>query len=331
MENCKNKIIQLRWIGRFGNRMFQYVFGCAYAKKFNCLYYIPSEWEGSYLFCENKYCKIITNDMLRLYVNQTQSHLQTPEYIKYSLEKYNDLTGDTVEFVSIENKENIGKTNIAFNDLHCMYFSHCYDLVDDELITEIFSFNEKIINSDMYNWYNKNKYTYDVVHLRRGDVASINFQGPYSMISKNSYLKQIDFLGWNKDEIIWISDDESERTMSPLHKYCKTQGHKWEYPRGEFFLENTDYFFDFLPDFLLMYFARKIIRGNSSFGWWACCLSNAEIYSPIIISKPPECNDRYYEMETGFTKGNHMHFVGNKFEHLCFNDIVFTNCKIYNK
>ena len=128
----QKKIIQLRWIGRFGNRMFQYVFGCAYAKKFNCTYYIPSEWEGTQLFRSNRYCKIIPDDTLRLCVNQTLPELTTNEYLKSALAEYNAKNNDTVSFVNFDDPANIGNDNVAFNDLSCMYFSHCFDLVDDD-------------------------------------------------------------------------------------------------------------------------------------------------------------------------------------------------------
>ena len=54
MNTTPNKIVLLHWIGRFGNRMFQYAFGCSYAKRYNCIFYIPSEWEGSIIFKSNK-------------------------------------------------------------------------------------------------------------------------------------------------------------------------------------------------------------------------------------------------------------------------------------
>lgn len=327
----QKKIIQLRWFGRFGNRMFQYVFGCAYAKKFNCTYYIPSEWEGTHLFRKNKYCQLIPNDALRLCVNQTLPEMTTTQFLKSSLAEYNAKNNDTVEFVDTANKDHIGKDNIAFNDLNCMYFSHCFDLVDDDLVSEIFTFNDVIVNSDVYKWYLGIRHTYDVVHLRRGDVSWPNFSGHYSMISKASYLKLIRQLGLNNDELIWISDDANERTKGYLHKYHATDGHKWSYPYGEEFKSNTPYFFDFLPDFLLMIFARRIIRGNSSFAWWAACLGDAEIYSPVIMPKPMELREKFFESDAVFEKGNHPHFVGSKQESSAFNDIIFANCIKYKK
>ena len=327
----QKKIIQLRWIGRFGNRMFQYVFGCAYAKKFNCTYYIPSEWEGTRLFRSNRYCKIIPDDALRLCVNQTLPQLTTNEYLQSALAEYNAKNNDTVKFVNFDNPINIGNDNVAFNDLNCMYFSHCFDLVDDDLISEIFKFNDTIINSDMYKWYASIKNTYDVVQLRRGDVSWSTFDGHYSMVSKKSYSNLLDKLQLNCDDLIWISDDANDRTTGSLHKYHKTDGHKWSYPVGEEFMWNTPYFYDFLPDFLLMIFARNLIRGNSSFAWWAACLSDAEIHSPVIMPKPVELRHKFFETDVVFEKGNHPHFVGSKHESSAFNDIVFVNCIKYKK
>ena len=193
MENNKQKIVLLRWIGRFGNRMFQYAFGCAYAKKYDCTFYVPSEWEGDYIFKKNKYTQIITDDTLRLYVNQSNvPYEQLDDYIKNQLINYNKSCGDNVEFVSFQTNSPFGKKNIAFNDLHSMYFKHNYDLLDDDLIKEIFSFNDAVLNSEIYKTLSVKKHTYDVIHLRRGDVASTNFSGAHSCISKHSYLKALE-------------------------------------------------------------------------------------------------------------------------------------------
>ncbi len=41
--------------------------------------------------------------------------------------------------------------------------------------------------------------------------------------------------------------------------------------------------FDWLGDFLKLYFARTIFRANSSFSWWAATLSpTAKVFSPVI-------------------------------------------------
>ena len=56
-------IMNLHWIGRLGNRLFQYAFMMDYANKHpNCTVYLPSEWEGDSLFVKPPNCKIIPDD-----------------------------------------------------------------------------------------------------------------------------------------------------------------------------------------------------------------------------------------------------------------------------
>ena len=311
MEN--NKIVLLHWIGRFGNRMFQYAFGCCYAKQFNCTFYIPSSWEGTVLFTQPEYCKIIPDDELRLHINQSYAD---ESYRKTHFLKYKERTGDAVEYINFNNPSHIGKTNIAFDDLNCMYYKHCFKIYNNDIIKEIYTFNHVILQSDIYKWFEDRNNTYNVAHIRRGDISSNNFNGHHSMVSKESYLTQIELL--SLDNIVWVSDDNKEKTVNIWHN--KSPGHKWSYPCGE--SQCKDIFFDFLPDFLLILFARTIIRGNSSFSWWASYLSNAKVYSPVINVKPVEVKNKYYKMDTTYVEGNHPHFMGNISEGE-FNDIIF--------
>ena len=43
-------LLQLRWRGRFGNRMFQYAYGATYARLTGLPFWIPADWEGTRLF-----------------------------------------------------------------------------------------------------------------------------------------------------------------------------------------------------------------------------------------------------------------------------------------
>jgi hypothetical protein len=315
MNITPDKIVLLHWIGRFGNRMFQYAFGCSYAKRFNCIFYIPSEWEGSIIFKPNKYCRLITDATLCLDINNSAA---TDEIRKQSLYNYNNRTGDKVEYVSFDNKKNIGKVNVAFDDLHCMYFQHCYDLFEQDFLQEIYTFNDAVLNSDMYKWYDNNKHTQDVCHLRRGDIAELNFNGAHSMISKASYIKQLDLLGIDKSNVIWLSESKIDRSENMWNN--KSRGHNWAYPNGEKYC--PDIFLDFLPDLLSMIFARTLLRGNSSLSWWGAFLSVAKVYSPVIKPKPVEHKNKYYCLETEFEPGNASHFMGSKLDADFFNDII---------
>ena len=318
MDKDSNKIVLLHWIGRFGNRMFQYSFGCCYAKLYNCTFYIPSEWEGSIIFKPNKYCKIITDDALCLEINKSSA---TDENRKKSLDEYKKRTGDNIEYISFDNKNNLGKTNVAFADLHCMYYTHCFDILDYDFIKEIYTFNDNVLNSEIYKWYYDNKNKFDVIHLRRGDIAELNFVGSHSVISKDSYIKQLEKLGIDdKSKVVWVTESKEDKTENMWNN--KSRGHRWSYPKGEEYC--PDIFLDFLPDLLSMIFSRTLLRGNSSLSWWGACLSDGIIYSPLIKPKPVERKNKYYVLDTEFVKGNYPHFMGCKLDSDCFNDIIIS-------
>jgi hypothetical protein len=293
------KIVLLHWIGRFGNRMFQYAFGCGYAKKYGCTFYIPSEWEGTTLFAPNKYCKIIPDDKLRHTINQTLPQFDNKASRQKAMNDYNTREKDNVEYVTCGNKSTYGKTNIAFDDLDCMYFQHCYEIVDQALINEIFEFSNEVKLSKVYLQHYEKRQTYDVMHLRRGDVANPNFKGAYSMISTNSYINQMNALKINP---VIVSDDQKVRTPT---EWVST-GHRWSYPVGE--QRQPVIFFDWFPDFLTIMFGRIVLRGNSSFSWWACRLGKVDVYSPILTPKP-EPNAHYCQYAE-FEHSNCPHFVG---------------------
>ena len=49
-DRMSEVLLQPRWAGRFGNRMFQYAFGATFARLTGRDYFLPSEWEGTRLF-----------------------------------------------------------------------------------------------------------------------------------------------------------------------------------------------------------------------------------------------------------------------------------------
>jgi hypothetical protein len=316
MDTHSNKLVLLHWIGRFGNRMFQYAFGCSYAKRYGCIFYIPSEWEGSIIFKPNRYCRIITDEILSTDINNACA---TDDMREKSLANYNERTGDTVEYISFQDKHVIGKVNIAFADLHCMYFQYLFDLFDQELIREIYTFNDSVLQSEMYKWFYENKNTQTVCHLRRGDIADPNYIGCHSMISIESYLKQFDMLGISAADVIWLSESKQDRSDNIWND--KSRGHNWAYPKGESYC--PEIFLDFLPDFLSMIFAKTLLRGNSSLSWWGAFLSSAEIYAPIINPKPQDRHNKYHYCDCEFVKGNAPHFMGSKLDAFSFIDIIF--------
>lgn len=320
---AEKKIVLLHWTGRFGNRMFQYAFGCQYAKTYGCTFYMPSEWEGTRLFKPNKHVAIIPDDTLRLHINQTHKDMDTLDYRIKALNDYKTRTGDIVEFVVTNQKEHFGKTNIAFDDLSCMYFPHIFDMLEIEFMREIFEFNDVVKSLPMYNELLSYKGRYDVVHWRRGDIASPGYKGAHSLVSKRSINEAM--ARFPQDDglpVVFVSDDPHYRTrdasgMSFQKWYAKSSGHAWTYPVGEH--PKEEIVFDWLPEFLVIMFARTIFRGNSAFSWWAAFFAqmanqNTTVYAPVVRTKPSEHKGGFWEMDCAFVKGNFPQFMGSKEE-----------------
>ena len=326
----EKKILMLHWTGRFGNRMFQYAFGCQYAKTYGVKFYIPSGWEGDKLFKPNKYVEILPDDDLRLHVNQTHKDMDNLEYRKWALEKYKERTGDPVEFVITNQKSFLGKTNIAFDDLSCMYFPHIFEMLDIQFLKkEVFVFKDEILSSQLYKEITAMKDQYDVVHWRRGDIASPGYKGAHSMVSRRSIDEA---LGRFQQDmmlpIVYVSDDVQYRTkqipgINFQKWYNKSTGHAWTYPVGEH--EKPEIVFDWFPEFLIIMNARVIFRGNSAFSWWSAFFAQMDdydklVYSPVVRTKPADKKGGFWEMDCAFVKGNHPPFMGSNEEG--FYDIV---------
>jgi hypothetical protein len=82
----------------------------------------------------------------------------------------------------------------------------------------------------------------------------------------------------------------------------------WEYPTGSQYLPPI--MFDWLDDFLKLYFARTIFRANSSFSWWAATLSpTARVFSPVMDKRHIYGVDGMEEIDVDFVEGNQPHWL----------------------
>jgi len=325
------KIVQIHWIGRFGNRMFQYAFGCTYSKMYGVHYYMPSEWEGSKLFEPFENCSIIDDPTLRLEVNQTLEALDTDSYRESAIERYNKKTNDNIIRLELNyNNKNLGETNTYFQSLHMMYDPMIFKNVfkNSSIKNNIFNFNSNVKNSKLYKFLSQIKKTYVVAHIRRGDIACENYVGAHSVVSLESYDKAYEKFGFNKLDVLIVSDDQilhnayTKLNIPPeLLDMDEIKKDIWFYPIGQTFIDNES-FFNFFVDFLILYFAKVIFRSNSSFSWWASYLSDAEIYSPVLKKKPVSKQNSNYIQNCEFIKGNHKHFMGTVEDGYGY-DIVF--------
>lgn len=301
-------ILLSHWNGRFGNRMHQYAYGVTYSKLNNVPFLLPSDWEGSRLF-KHQHHAVIENDDVRLKINQTISELATVEYREASLKKhYAQIKRIHPE---IQNQNYISYDHPVYFDSVCAYSSTIFAPMKKEHLLNVFEFSDEVKSTEAYKFWSARQGTYNIAHLRRDDIASPeynknNTQG-YSVISKDSYKKAFKKFNIDERDIAWISDDKTgqwfEMTRPALN-------FGWSYPIGSGY---SPYFiFDWLEDFLKLYFAKTIFRANSSFSWWAAFLSpTATVYSPVLDKQIIYGRDALEEIEVDFVEGNHPHWMYN--------------------
>jgi len=303
-----NPIILSHWNGRFGNRMHQYAYGVTYSKMFNVPFYLPSDWEGTHLF-KRQYHTVIEDDTLRLEINQTQPALNTIEFKTQAVQKlYPNAKLIYPEMVDQNYKDH----NVTvFFDSVCAYSETIFRPMSKNYLLEVFEFSDEVRETEAYKYWDSRKGTYDIAHLRRDDIANASYnknnpQG-YSVVSKESYIKAFEKFGFDPDKIEWTSDDVTGK----WHKREKAENFGWSYPMGSNYRQG--FVFDWLEDFLRLYFARTIFRANSSFSWWACFLSaTATVYSPVLDKQLIYGrDDREEEIEIEFVKGNQPHWMYN--------------------
>ena len=312
------KIVLVHWIGRFGNRMFQYAFGCQYAHDHGIMYYFPSEWEGSIHFQPFHLAQPITEEELKRCLNDAGT-VDDPKCRKKCVESYVNYYTDDVSFLDFNiikspDNQNQGYINIAFDDIAMMFFQHLISsMCIDFLRKYIFRWSDLVKGTEMYKELETKRGTYFVAHLRRGDVVLDNYDGAHSAVEKISYDREIVKLGLDGKNVIWICEDP---TIATRHRWYHSGGDNgWSYPSGQKRLRDDDTVYDFLPDFLTMYFAAVILRGNSSFSWWAAELSNAEVFSPVVADRPEGMKGPHW-IDCPFIQGNSPNFMGRRFDNL---------------
>lgn len=300
------KIMMVHWNGRFGNRLFSYAFGRHYAEKFGHEFIIPSEWEGTVLFKEVG-SRIVEDNELRLRLNQSTQPFDNLAARSKAVAQYGERTGQSLQYLNPDLPGDYGKTHVYFDSL-CAFAPHIFDNYTMTDLRRWFEWSDEVRSLDVYKALEDRQGTYDIAHLRRDDIScpAYNKARPqaYSVISKDSYLKAFAKFGFDPAKVEWSSDD---RTGKWLPRTPGPRQAGWTYPVGSHRV--PDVIFDWLPDFLRLHFARTIFRSNSSFSWWAACLSPcAQVYSPVLRSR------RLYlqegdEIDCEFVEGNHPHWV----------------------
>ena len=298
-------ILLSHWNGRFGNRLFQVAYGNTFAQKTGYEFILPSEWEGFKLFKLKN--KVLENDYLRLHLNQS---IQPFDNIHYRISKILEHIPNSI-FVNVDNDNpyKIYNKNQFFDSV-CAYNKAMFDGMNKDFLLNLFEFNDYVKSLDSYKKWSDKAGTYDIAHVRRDDIANAMINKStncaYNLISLESYYKAFEKYGFDKDKIIWVSDDNTGKYIQEPKLNLN-----WSYPVGAEFNEKIG--FDFLEDFFKIYFARNIFRANSSFSWWASFLSPTaiNIYAPKMKERSVFGIHHHNSdgILTEFVKGNHPHFI----------------------
>lgn len=302
-----NRFILLsHWNGRFGNRMHQYAYGVTYSKLNKVPFILPSHWEGTHLF-KTQHHMVLDNDDLRLRINQTSKELGTFSYREQSMkELYPNIRQVHPEMADANYMSYL---HPVYFDSVCAYSEHIFKPMSKTHLLEVFEFSDEVKSTDAYKFWSDKQGTYNIAHLRRDDISNAEYnknnpQG-YSVVSTDAYKKAFRKFGMDENEIIWISDD---RTGVWHQNNTAPSSFGWSYPFGSHY--RAPYVFDWLEDFLKLYFAKTIFRANSSFSWWAAFLApTAKVYSPVMNKQHIYGVDGLEEIEVEFVEGNQPHWM----------------------
>jgi hypothetical protein len=299
-------LLQLRWTGRFGNRMFQYAYGATYARLTGLDYWLPAEWEGTRLFQRQPHPVVPNQEIRQALSRADEGAAANQQRLAAVLEHFPDAELFDAELVP-EPFARPGHPLCHANG--CAYNSAIFAGMSRSHLQGVFEFSDEVKRLEAYKRYADLQGIYDVAHLRRDDISNPeynrnHFQG-YSVLSLESYRRAFRKFGYDEDAIEWVSDDYSGKWH--VGRKFRHQG-GWEYPVGSQYFPGL--IFDWLADFRKLYFARTIFRANSSFSWWAATLSpTAKVFSPVIDQCKVYGVDGLEEIEVDFVEGNHPHYL----------------------
>jgi hypothetical protein len=303
--NGEEFLLQLRWRGRFGNRLFQYAYGATYARVNGVPFYLTAPWEGTRLFTHQPH-PVVPDAEIREALSAGEEKDRDADKLRVVQSIYPAAVQMDVESAPdpyVKPGHPICHAN------GCTYNDRVFPKISRRHLKELCEFSDEVTRLDVYKRYEDMQGLYDVAHLRRDDISDaeynrVNPQG-YSVVSQASYRRAFARFGYSPDDVIWVSDDYTGAWH--VDRKMRRRG-GWSYPEGSEYLPGV--VFDWLDDFLKLYFARTIFRANSSFSWWAATLSpTAQVFSPVIDKRHIYGVDGMEEIDVEFVEGNGPHWL----------------------
>jgi len=292
--------------------MFQYAYGATYARLTGLEFWLPAEWEGTRLFRQQNH-RVVENNEIRLALTRPDEGAMSNQKRMQAVQKY--LPDAELIDTELAPDPYLKTGHPLCHANGCAYNKAIFVRMSQSHLKSLCEFSDEVKRLEAYRRYFDIQGLYDVAHLRRDDISDVehnltHIQG-YSVLSKDSYLQAFRKFGYSEESIQWVSDDYTGKWH--VGRKERFRG-GWEYPTGSQYLPGI--MFDWLDDFLKLYFARTIFRANSSFSWWAGTLSpTAKVFSPVINKRHIYGVDGMEEITVDFVEGNHPHWLhGGRYE-----------------
>lgn len=201
----------------------------------------------------------------RAYAEQIEATLQTPPWVG---QRIFDLIDPSVETALPERtlqELHPGETNVALRG----YFQNQTAL-------------DHYSRADVRRWFRLRPWAVDVAadlprhrlaaHRRVGDYVGLGFV----IVSVQSYRRACEVHELAADDLVFVTEEQAQRMPD-----CDAAG------------------VPFLPDFLRCMRAEVLLRGNSTFSWWAAALGTGRVFAPLVADLQSG------ERDVDFVEGNH--------------------------
>ena len=165
-------ILQLRWRGRFGNRLFQYAYGATYARVTGLEFWMPAEWEGTRLFRYQPH-RVVEHDDIR------QALARPDEAAAYDLQKLQAVQTHypDAELLDVELAPDpyIKPGHPLCHANGCAYNNAIFARMSTGHLKDLCEFSDEVMRLEAYKRYADMQGLYDVAHLRRDDISDVEF------------------------------------------------------------------------------------------------------------------------------------------------------------
>src|SRR5262245_36293445 len=165
-------LLQLRWRGRFGNRLFQYAYGATYARLTGIAFWLPADWEGTRLF-KNQPHRVVENDEIRDLLSLPEEGGITDQQRLQAVQRhYPDAQLIDVE-VAPDPFVKPGHPLCHANG--CAYNQRIFPHMSRRHLQNLCEFSDEVTRLEVYRRYSDMQGLYDVAHLRRDDVSDAEY------------------------------------------------------------------------------------------------------------------------------------------------------------